>query len=88
MQIDIRRVGAANGDNKKAINRIVRDEFIEMIPRIAIGKYLKPMICPDAPSAVQKLMDEHIIPYISIINSEKFRQERYLNEDVDRALQS
>jgi hypothetical protein len=69
-----------SGQHIAAINRT---EFIEIMVRIALDKYLKTGICKTESTALARFAAEHVKPILKF-DSNKWRQERYLNEEVDQ----
>ena len=72
-------------------NALVRYEFMEIIVRIAQDRFVRTGICKKINKSVRKLFEEHILPNtityklndISSYNSNAWRNEVYICEDVD-----
>lgn len=69
-------------------NALVRYQFMEILVRIAIDKYYKSGIVLSHSEAVIMLIENNILRYLSNILSDKWRFDRYINEDVDNILKS
>ena len=69
-------------------NSLVRYEFLEILVRIAMDRFIRNKICPDYETAVAKLLDVHILPVISMYSIEKWRNEEYLCEEVELVLRA
>ncbi|CAG9334427.1 unnamed protein product [Blepharisma stoltei] len=69
-----------------AKNGICRYEFMEILVRIANDKYIRNKVCSTVGDAIEKLAQTHLIPVFSKYDSNKWRYEKYLVEDVDLAL--
>ncbi|CAK9105363.1 Leucine-rich repeat-containing protein 74B [Durusdinium trenchii] len=67
----------SNGKKLNPDRDLCRYEFVEIIARIAIQKFLGPKIEATPGDAVRKLIDEHLIPFLDIENPQVFR-DRYL----------
>ena len=50
-------------------NRVVRHEFLELLVRLAIAKYIKTKKCQSVYSAVKLLLKENILPVIEEYDS-------------------
>jgi hypothetical protein len=68
-------------------NALVRFEFMEILVRIASDKYFKTGVCLTQADAVEHLLIE-MVPFMETVNSETFRWEKYICEDVDLTLKS
>lgn len=75
-------------------NALVRYEFMELLIRIAYDRFFRNKLTREISSAVEKLFEEHIIPSISMhklndissYNSNAWRNDIYICEDVDLVL--
>jgi len=71
---------------------LVRYQFLEIWVRLADQKFLTSGIAANFPEAVEKVLNEHLIPYINTMDQyflpQKWREERYWNEDVDTVYKS
>ena len=65
------------------IAAISRSEFIEIVVRVAIDKYFKTGICNSESKALTKFADLHVKPFLGRFNTNKWRKNRYLNEEID-----
>jgi hypothetical protein len=63
-------------------NSLVRYQFLEIIVRLALDKYLRKKVVATPSEAVQKLFEE-MWPILSKYDSNTWRWERYICEDVD-----
>lgn len=69
---------------------LVRNQFIEGLFRIADQKYFtgSNKRASSQKEALQMLLDESIIPFVQSFDIQKWRIERYWNEEVDTVLKS
>lgn len=71
---------------------LVRYQFLEVWVRLADQKFISTGTVNTFPEAVDKLLNDHVLPYInantSIFLSQKWREERYWNEQVDTVYKS
>eukprot|EP00359_Climacostomum_virens_P009598 CAMPEP_0204913250 /NCGR_PEP_ID=MMETSP1397-20131031/11196_1 /ASSEMBLY_ACC=CAM_ASM_000891 /TAXON_ID=49980 /ORGANISM="Climacostomum Climacostomum virens, Strain Stock W-24" /LENGTH=869 /DNA_ID=CAMNT_0052084449 /DNA_START=77 /DNA_END=2683 /DNA_ORIENTATION=- len=66
-------------------NSLVRYQFMEIIVRLALDKYLRKKVVTSPSEAVQKMLTEDMWPILSKYDSNKWRWDRYICEDVDLA---
>ena len=71
-------------DGSQHIAAINRTEFMEIIVRTAMHKYLKTGICPSESTALSRFAAVHVKPVLGKFNSDQWRKERYLNEKTDQ----
>ncbi|CAG9317234.1 unnamed protein product [Blepharisma stoltei] len=69
-------------------NGLCRYEFIEIIARIANDKYVKHKIVSNAAEGIEKLTNDHLLPIITLYDTNKWRLEKYVCEDVDLVLKA
>lgn len=67
---------------------VTRSEFVEVMVRTAIDKYVKTGVCVSPIDALKKLVNDNIKPAMGRYDSDRWRYERYLNEDCDMILTS
>jgi len=68
-------------------NGLCRYEFMEILVRIANDKYVRNKICANPAEAIEKLANEHL-SVMATYDTNKWRFEKYLCEDVDLALKA
>jgi hypothetical protein len=84
MQIDMRAVQQSSGTKAaKFGNRLVRHGFMEMIVRVSIYKFFRTKKCESVSEALKRLLKKYILPNCGNLNSNKWREDRYINEEVD-----
>jgi hypothetical protein len=64
-------------------NSLVRYQFLEIIVRLALDKYLRKKIVASPTEAVTQLLNQDMWPTLSKYDSNKWRWERYICEEVD-----
>jgi hypothetical protein len=64
-------------------NSLVRYQFLEIIVRLALDKYLRKKVVSSPSEAVQKLLNEDMWPILSKYDSNIWRWDRYICEEVD-----
>lgn len=69
-------------------NGLCRYEFMEMIVRIANDKFLRKGICQTVSESFEKLGNDHFLPIIMEHDTNKWRMEKYVCEDVDLVLRA
>lgn len=71
---------------------LVRYQFLEIWVRLADQKFIGNGVVNNFPDAVEKVLSEHVIPYINANDPhfapQKWREERYWNEEVDTVYKS
>lgn len=80
-------IRAAVSDSQNTTT-VTRSEFMEVMIRTALDKYLKPGLCSTPLEALKKLVSENLKPAMGRFDSDKWRYERYLNEENDLILTS
>ena len=65
---------------------VTRSEFMEVMLRTALDKYVKTGVCASPLEALRKLVQENIKPAMGRFDSDRWRYERFLNEDCDVVL--
>lgn len=65
---------------------VTRSEFMEVMLRTALDKYVKTGLCATPLEALRKLVTDNIKPAMGKFDSDRWRYERYLNEDCDLIL--
>lgn len=60
--------------------QLIRFQFLEILVRLAIDKYLKSKICLTFEGAVIKFFDEHVLTYFKNYKFFMFRIEKLWNE--------
>lgn len=79
---------AANGGKKEngpltPDKAIVRNQFIEVLVRLSIDKYLKTQIVESPSEAVFLAFDKHFLPWFNTFDSHVWRKERLWREEID-----
>ena len=69
-------------------NALVRFQFMEILVRIALDKYYKSGQAATYLDAVQMIMEVNIFPNLSHLVADKWRFERYINEQCDIVLKA
>ena len=67
---------------------LVRYQFLEGLVRMADQKFIGNGLAPNFPEAIKMLMNENVKPCISKFDHQKWRVERYWNEEVDAVIKS
>lgn len=67
---------------------VIRHEFMELLVRIAIDKYIKPGICKCESDAIKKLVEGFPIEYMNKYDVSKWKWERLFNEECDMVFTS
>ncbi|CAG9316157.1 unnamed protein product [Blepharisma stoltei] len=85
-------IKAANFTNQAAAQGnpafgAIRHEFLEIIVRSALDKYMRSGVCGDEITAIKRFMED-IRPYFRNFDANKWRWERYFNEDCDAIIQN
>lgn len=69
-------------------NSLVRYEFLEILVRIAMDKYIRNKIFNSYNQAMQRLLADHLVPIMSTYKTDKWRNEEYYKEEVDLVLKA
>jgi len=69
-------------------NALVRYEFMEFIARVAHDRYLRNKICETDTESLQKLLDEHSMKILEKYDSNRWRWDVYICEDIDLTLKA
>ena len=69
-------------------NSLVRYEFLEMLVRIAMDRYIRNKIVNSYAQAMKKLIDEHLMPVMKEYKTEIWRNQEYFTEEVDLVLKA
>jgi hypothetical protein len=64
-------------------NALVRYEFLEILVRIAHDRYIRTKQLKSILNAITLLFESYLLPYMIQFDSNKWRVERYWNEDVE-----
>lgn len=64
-------------------NSLVRYQFLEIIVRLALDKYLRKKVVTTHSEAVDKLLNEDMWPILCKYDCNKWRWDRYICEEVD-----
>ncbi|CAG9313733.1 unnamed protein product [Blepharisma stoltei] len=67
---------------------LVRYEFMEILVRIANDRFLRNKICSNIADSVQKMIDDHLIKNMIPMDTNIWRNEKYLCEEVDLVLKA
>lgn len=67
---------------------LVRYQFLEGLVRLSDQKYISNGLATTIPEALKMLLEENVKPYITKFDHQKWRVERYWNEDVDCVVKS
>ena len=71
---------------------LVRYQFLEVWVRMAEQKYITSGNITSYAEAVEKILEEHLLPFITsndtLYNAQKWREDRYWNEECDTVLKS
>ena len=86
LDTDIKASTNSTESGSQNIAAITRNEFVEAMIRIALDKYYRTQICKTEGEAVEKLVFENLIPAVPMLESDKWRYARYLNEECDLIL--
>jgi len=80
--IDFEFIVTKSGYKKSEMNPerwLVRYQFMEIFVRIALHKYHKSKIVETQSEAIEKLMNEHLLPYFLKFDCHKWRLENLWN---------
>ncbi|CAG9323140.1 unnamed protein product [Blepharisma stoltei] len=69
-------------------NALIRYQFMEILVRISLDKFLKSGQATTASEAVYIMLNNHIKPNLSHILADKWRFSRYITEEVDNVLKA
>lgn len=69
-------------------NSLVRYEFIEILLRVAVDKYIRSRKSISYVEAFGRLLTEHLVPVMNKFFSQKWRAEKYWVEEVDWVLKA
>ena len=69
-------------------NALIRFQIMEIFVRIAIDKFIKTEICETHVEAVEKMLNEHLLPVFANYDTNKWRWSRYLNEECDNVFKA
>eukprot|EP00358_Blepharisma_japonicum_P001299 CAMPEP_0202955260 /NCGR_PEP_ID=MMETSP1395-20130829/51643_1 /ASSEMBLY_ACC=CAM_ASM_000871 /TAXON_ID=5961 /ORGANISM="Blepharisma japonicum, Strain Stock R1072" /LENGTH=375 /DNA_ID=CAMNT_0049671631 /DNA_START=936 /DNA_END=2060 /DNA_ORIENTATION=- len=67
---------------------LVRYEFMEIMVRIANDRYIRNKICTTVAESIQKLLDEHLLAVMRNNDTNKWRFDKYVCEEVDLVLKA
>ena len=68
----------------------MRFEFLEIIVRIAFNKYIVPKVMNDASDAVERLLEDCVLPHmppLALTDPNEFRFQRMYNEATEAVLE-
>ena len=65
---------------------LCRYEFMEILVRICSDRYVRNKLYSTVAEGLQIMLQEHLIPFMQNYNSNKWRMEKYLCENVDLVL--
>jgi hypothetical protein len=61
---------------------------MEILVRLATDKYLKTGLVSRHSEAVARMLDEHCLPAMKLFDSNRFRYDRYVKEEVDEVFKA
>jgi hypothetical protein len=67
---------------------LIRFQFLEIIVRLALKRYEDTKIASSKSEAIKMVYERNLYPSFGKDDSQKFRDERYWNEEVDNLLKS
>ena len=67
---------------------LVRFQLMEILMRLAFKKYDETKEAPSKADAIKMLYEKNLVPFYGHLNPQKWRDERYWNEEVDNVLKS
>ena len=67
---------------------LIRFQFLEILVRLAIKRYEETGLTNSKAEAVKMMYERNLIPFYSKNDPQKFRDERYWNEEVDNIFKS
>ena len=67
---------------------LVRFQFLEILLRLAFKRYEETKMVETKSEAVRMMINRNLLPYYGKQNAQKFRDERYWNEEVDNVYKS
>lgn len=76
------------GQLYNAANALCRYEFLEVIVRIAYDRYIRNGLCKSVSESLSRMLNEHLLPRLTTFNSDRWRIETYMNEQVDLTLKA
>lgn len=81
LDTDLKASTNSTDSGSQNIAAITRSEFMEAIVRVAIDKFHRSQLVNSEVEAVEKLVFEFLLPAVSMLESDKWRYARYLNEE-------
>jgi hypothetical protein len=69
-------------------NSLVRYEFLEILVRISMDRYMRGKISSTIAQAMQKLLTDHLLPVIQEYKTDSWRSQEYFTEEVDLLLKA
>lgn len=73
---------------RKPATSLIRYQFMEILVRLATDKYFKTSIVVRHSDAVARMLEDHCLPSMRQYDSNIFRNERYLCEEVDNVFRA
>lgn len=74
--------------NSNIPDNIIRHQWMMLLFKIAKDKYFRTKIKESLPDAVEYSFENHFNPYLSQYSANRWRQERYYNENVDNVIKA
>lgn len=69
-------------------NGLCRYEFLEIITRIAHDRFVRSKVCQSTTEAVAKLYSDHLDPILAKYETETWRSQVYMTEEIDYLLRA
>ena len=79
---------AERKQNPNIPDNIIRHQWMMLLVKIAKDKYFRTKIKSTVPDAVQVSFELHYTPYLSQYRANRWREERYYNENVDNVIKA
>ena len=74
------------GNSRNPERGLIRYQLMEVLVRIAEEKYIKNNVEDNYTGAVKALINDHCLPYFKQFDAQKWRDDRYWNEECDDVL--
>ena len=79
---------AERKQNPNIPDNIIRHQWMMLLVKIAKDKYFRTKVKETVPEAVKYSFDIHYIPYLSQFRANRWREERYYNENTDNVIKA
>lgn len=80
------KAGSKKGDSRNPERQLIRHQFLEILVRLSVTKYVKTGTCKSISEAVDKLFREHLDKFFAEFDSNLFRETKLWQEDSDKVV--